>query len=86
MHYISLLLRVLFLAILVTSLASFSNIYAQDKTFTNSFGMEFVLIEAGSFMMGADPNSSDPQNFVTPRHQVTISKPFYLGKFEITQQ
>jgi formylglycine-generating enzyme required for sulfatase activity len=42
--------------------------------------MEFVLIPAGSFQMG-----SDILNDEKPPHRVTISKPFYLGKFEVTQ-
>ncbi|MDR0380257.1 MAG: formylglycine-generating enzyme family protein [Candidatus Accumulibacter sp.] len=55
------------------------------RTYTNSIGMEFVLIPAGSFMMGSDkksdPDSSDDE---TP-HRVRISKPFYLGRYEVTQ-
>jgi len=43
--------------------------------------MEFVLIPAGSFMMG-----SDKERGAKPVHRVTISKPFYLGKHEVTQE
>ena len=39
--------------------------------------MKFVRIEPGTFMMGSN---EWPQ-----QHQVTISKGFYLGKYEITQ-
>jgi formylglycine-generating enzyme required for sulfatase activity len=60
-------------------------VHAADKTFTNSIGMEFVLIPAGSFMMGADKNFEDTVDNETPRHRVSISKPFYLGKYEVTQ-
>jgi formylglycine-generating enzyme required for sulfatase activity len=59
---------------------------AADKTFTNSIGMEFVLISAGLFVMGADKNFEDADDDETPRHQVRISKPFYLGKYEVTQE
>lgn len=58
---------------------------ASEKAYTNSLGMEFVLIPSGSFMMGADPNFEDASSDETPRHRVTISKAFYLGKFEVTQ-
>lgn len=58
---------------------------ASEKTYTNSIGMKFVLIPSGSFMMGADPNFEDASSDETPRHRVTISKAFYLGKFEVTQ-
>lgn len=58
---------------------------AADKTFTNSLGMEFVLIPAGSFTMGADKNFERAEDDETPPHRVTISRPFYLGKYEVTQ-
>jgi len=38
--------------------------------------MDFVLIKPGTFMMGEDKSS----------HKVTITTPFYLGKFEVTQE
>jgi len=47
--------------------------------------MEFVLIPAGTFMMGSP--DSDTAGFADekPAHRVTISQPFYLGKYEVTQ-
>jgi formylglycine-generating enzyme required for sulfatase activity len=62
-----------------------SSAWAAEKTYTNSIGMEFVRIPAGSFTMGADKNFEDASDDETPQHRVTISKPFYLGKFEVTQ-
>jgi len=44
--------------------------------------MEFVLIRPGSFQMGSDNGASDEQ----PVHEVKIAKPFYLGKYEVTQE
>jgi formylglycine-generating enzyme required for sulfatase activity len=55
------------------------------KTYTNSIGMEFIQIPAGSFTMGADKNSEEADNDETPQHRVTLSKSFYLGKYEVTQ-
>lgn len=55
------------------------------KTIVNHIGMEFVLIPAGTFTMGSpdsDPNAYDDEK---PAHQVTISQPFYMGKYEVTQ-
>jgi formylglycine-generating enzyme required for sulfatase activity len=51
-------------------------------TYTNSIGMEFVLIPAGTFQMGSNDGEDDEK----PVHSVTISKPFYLGKYEVTQR
>ena len=48
--------------------------------------MEFVLIPAGSFMMGSSDSDPDAADNEKPLHQVTITKPFYLGKYEVTQE
>jgi formylglycine-generating enzyme required for sulfatase activity len=52
--------------------------------FKNSIGMEFVLIPSGTFMMGSPTSEKDRDDDET-QHQVTISKSFYLGKYEVTQ-
>lgn len=51
----------------------------------NSIGMEFLLIPAGEFMMGASDNDSQALPFERPQHRVRISRPFYLARFEVTQ-
>ncbi|MDL2272917.1 SUMF1/EgtB/PvdO family nonheme iron enzyme [Desulfovibrio sp. OttesenSCG-928-I05] len=51
-------------------------------THTNSIGMEFIRIPAGSFIMGFK-NSFWHNDRV--EHKVVISKSFYLGKYEVTQ-
>jgi formylglycine-generating enzyme required for sulfatase activity len=48
---------------------------------TNRIGLALVKIPPGSFMMGATNGEANEQ----PVHQVTISAPFYLGKYEVTQ-
>ncbi|HVS53851.1 MAG TPA: formylglycine-generating enzyme family protein [Opitutaceae bacterium] len=45
--------------------------------------MDFVLVQPGSFVMGSDENTGDGDE--SPQHKVTITQPFYLGKFEVTQ-
>ncbi len=59
---------------------------AVAKEVKNSIGMKFVLIPAGSFQMGSD-KQSDPEadEDEIPRHQVTLTQPFYMGKYEVTQ-
>jgi formylglycine-generating enzyme required for sulfatase activity len=49
------------------------------KEITNSIGMKLMLIPAGTFMMGHN-NSSGSKS----AHQVTITKPFYMGVYEVT--
>ena len=43
--------------------------------------MDFVLIKAGSFMMGSEKGNANEK----PVHKVTITKPFYIGVYEVTQ-
>src|SRR5262249_50609379 len=56
--------------------------YELPKTVRNSIGMEFVLIPAGTFQMG----SNDGDGGEKPVHTVHITKSFYLGKYEVTQE
>jgi len=72
------LLLLVGLALMIGTLAAQS---APEKTFTNSIPMEFVLVPAGTFKMGSTTGDADER----PVHQVTISKAFYLGKYEVTQ-
>jgi formylglycine-generating enzyme required for sulfatase activity len=43
--------------------------------------LEMILIRPGSFMMGSDNGDT----YEKPAHKVKITKPFYMGKFEVTQ-
>ncbi len=57
--------------------------FPTEKVFTNSIGMKFVLIPAGEFMMGS-PASEEERFDDETQHQVRITKPFYLGMYEVT--
>jgi formylglycine-generating enzyme required for sulfatase activity len=50
---------------------------ALDKLWVNRLGIEFVLIPVGTFAMG-----SEAQGAV---HQVTLSQPFYMSRYAVTQ-
>lgn len=69
------------LEIVDSNLAYVSSSADIPETYTNSIGMEFVLIPAGEFMMGSD----NGHNTAKPTHEVTIGNDFYLGKYEVTQ-
>ena len=48
--------------------------------------MDFVLIPAGEFHMGSSTVEAKRDRNEGPAHEVILSKPFYIGKFEVTQQ
>lgn len=58
---------------------------AAETPVINSIGFELVLIPAGSFVMGSGSDIQDAGASEQPAHKVSISKPFYLGKYEVTQ-
>ena len=47
--------------------------------------MVLVRIEPGEFMMGSPDSDKDADDDEKPRHRVRITRPFYLGKYEVTQ-
>ncbi len=71
------------------------------KQITNSIGMKLTLVPAGTFMMGSSakdtvgatlppsPEQDVPSGEIyrceRPRHRVKITKPFYLGTFDVTR-
>jgi len=46
--------------------------------------LEMVLIPGGKFVMGSPENET--QHEYETQHEVTITKPFYIGKYEFTQE
>jgi uncharacterized protein (TIGR02996 family) len=56
----------------------------QPESLMNSIGMKLRKIPAGTFMMGSPEteNGHDSDEFL---HRVTITKPFYLGIYPVTQ-
>jgi formylglycine-generating enzyme required for sulfatase activity len=54
--------------------------------FTNSVGMKLVRISGGKFMMGAPDDEPHAVANERPRHQVEITRDFYLGTHEVTQK
>jgi formylglycine-generating enzyme required for sulfatase activity len=56
------------------------------KMVTNSIGMHLVLVPPGDFLMGSPTWDKDGQPDERPQHQVRITRPFFLGACEVTQQ
>ena len=47
--------------------------------------LDLVLIPAGTFLMGS-PKSEEDRSDNEKQHEVTLTKPFYMGKYEVTQE
>ena len=69
---------------------------AQPVEVTNSIGMKLALIPPGEFMMGSPRQEiegliqqfsflKDLLEAEQPQHRVRITKPYYLGMYEVTQ-
>lgn len=52
----------------------------------NGVTMKLVLIPAGTFTMGSPANEPGRNDDEGPQHKVTISKPFYMGIYTVTQE
>jgi formylglycine-generating enzyme required for sulfatase activity len=55
-----------------------------SKEISNSIRMKLVLIPNGTFQMGSPPSEKGPDHDER-QHEVTISKDYSLGAFEVTQ-
>ncbi len=57
-----------------------------SSSVSNSIGMEFVLVPAGEFDMGSPTREKRRKLWESPVHRVKVEKPFYLGKYPVTQE
>jgi formylglycine-generating enzyme required for sulfatase activity len=55
-----------------------------EKGIVNSIGMQLTLISPGAFQMGSPDNEVGHMTHERPRHEVIITKPFYMGVHEVT--
>lgn len=57
-----------------------------SKEFTNELGMKFVWIPPGTFVMGSTNEEQKAKGTWETRHEVTLTKGYYLGAFEVAQR
>ena len=60
------------------------DVVTHTVTLPGAVKMVFVKIPAGSFMMGSPEDEKGRFDIESPRHEVILTKPFYLGMFEVT--
>ena len=70
-------------AIIFTPIPQQTSSYSGLVTATNSIGMELIWIPSGEFVMGSPTRIARLNDEKQVR--VTLTKPFYLGKYEVTQ-
>jgi sulfatase modifying factor 1 len=80
-HLIWVIMCVAALSFAVTGLKAAAS---QPKTIQNSLGMSFVLLPAGTFLMGS-PEDEPFRNQDEVLHKVTLTKPFYIQTTEVTE-
>jgi formylglycine-generating enzyme required for sulfatase activity len=68
------------------AIAKAASIGPLDKEGKNGIGMKFAKIPKGTFMMGANKDDKDANESEKPRHEVEITRDFYLGVYEVTQK
>jgi len=56
------------------------------KEETNSIGMKLVLIGEGEFVMGSPATERGATSDARPLHRIRITRPFWMGKYEVTQE
>ena len=57
----------------------------QPRAFQNSLGIQFALVPAGTFLMGSPEDEKGRHPGEGPLHEVTITRPFYLSIYPVTQ-
>ena len=80
---ISLTLFFFFLTAFVPNIVPCKAEQAPEKTFTNSLGMQFVLIPKGTFLMGT-PVDEPGREKDEVQHKVILEKPFYMQTTDVT--
>ncbi|MFY1110288.1 MAG: SUMF1/EgtB/PvdO family nonheme iron enzyme [Methanosarcinaceae archaeon] len=68
------------------SVVNLAQLSGETTTYTNSIGMEFVLIPAGDFQMGSPEYEEGQEEYERPMHEVSIGQDYYLGMYEVTQE
>jgi len=59
---------------------------ATEEELGRGVKMKMILIPPGKFIMGSPKDEPDRVSHEGPRHEVIISRPFYLGVYEVTQR
>lgn len=70
--------------ILSLTAGSITPTQAAEQRSVPGIDMQFMPIPAGRFVMGSPPDEPGRENDENPQTDVTIQRPFWLGKYEVT--
>ncbi len=59
---------------------------SQNASVVNAIGMQLVLVRKNTFTMGAPVIEERAEDDERPQHDVTFTRSYYVGRFEVTQQ
>jgi len=59
--------------------------WREEEDLGKGVKLEMVLVPAGKFVMGS-PKKEDGRYDDKTQHEVTLTKPFYMGKYAVTQE
>jgi formylglycine-generating enzyme required for sulfatase activity/predicted DNA-binding WGR domain protein len=59
--------------------------WREEEDLGKSVKLEMVLVPAGKFVMGS-PKKEDGRDDDEAQHEVTLTKSYYMGKYEVTQE
>ena len=63
----------------------FGNRASEPELVSKSTGLKLILIPEGTFTMGSPASEAERSGDEGPQHSVRISRPFYMGVYEVTQ-
>jgi formylglycine-generating enzyme required for sulfatase activity len=58
----------------------------QARRVVNAISISFALLPAGTFRMGSPASEAERSDDEGPQHEVTLTQPFYLSLYPITQR
>ena len=67
-------------------IANLKSMHEQTLKLQSVESFHMVQISAGTFMMGASERDTEARVDARPRHKVTLTKDFWMGKYPVTQE
>ena len=60
--------------------------WREEEDLGKGVKLETVLVPSGKFVMGSPTSEVDRRDNEAQQHEVTLTKPYYMGRYEVTQE